>query len=84
MNLPFKAAYAFRPGYIKPTKGLRSAFAFARAIAVVYPVLNLFASKYICTLEDLGLAMIHAAAAGSPKHVLECKDITQLARAPEG
>jgi hypothetical protein len=83
-KLPFKAAYAFRPGYIRPTKGLRNAFAFAKAIAPLYPLLSLLASKYVCTLEDLGLAMIHAAATGSPKQVLECRDIAELAMVDRG
>lgn len=32
-KLPFKAAYAFRPGYIRPTPGLKNAFAFARILS---------------------------------------------------
>ncbi len=79
MRLPFKAVLAFRPGYIKPIKGLKNAHAASEAAAYVYPILKALLSKYVCTLEDLGLAMIHAAAIGYPKHVLENKDITLLA-----
>ena len=79
MKLPFKAVYAFRPGYIRPTKGLKNAFTAAKIIAPLYPVLNLVAGKFVCTLEDLGVAMIRSAAEGYSQKVLECSDITNLA-----
>jgi uncharacterized protein YbjT (DUF2867 family) len=78
MKLPFKAVYAFRPGYIRPTKGLRHAFALSRAIGFFYPVLNVVAAKFVCTLEELGLAMIHVATEGLQQHILECRDISRL------
>ncbi len=80
MKLPFKAVYAFRPGYIKPTPGLRNAFFFARALAPLYPLLSFALPKYVCTLEDVGLSMINAAAIGYPRQTLECPDIARLAR----
>ncbi len=80
MKLPFKTVYAFRPGYIKPTKGLKNAFTAAKVMGVFYPALQMVFSKYVCTLENLGLAMIHAAMNGYPVKVLECSDITRLAQ----
>jgi hypothetical protein len=79
MKLPFKAVYAFRPGYIKPIKGLRNAYALSIVLGLFYPVLKTLIPKYVCTLQDLGLAMIQAAEAGYPKKILENKDIAQLA-----
>jgi len=35
--------------------------------------------KYVCTLDNLGLAMIHAAERGFSKKILENKDIEELA-----
>jgi uncharacterized protein YbjT (DUF2867 family) len=84
MKLPFKAAYAFRPGFIKPTAGLKNSLAFSKVLAPLYPALNLLLPKYVCTLEDLGRSMIRAAEDGYPKRVLECLDITQLARTKSG
>ena len=78
MKLPFKAVYAFRPGYIKPTPGLRNAISAARAIAPLYPVLHALMPKYVCTLEDVGLSMIRVVTSGYSKKILECKDITAL------
>ena len=77
-KLPFKSVYKVRPGFIKPTPGLKNAFTFAKALTPLYPVLRLFFGKYVCTLEHLGLAMIHVATKGYPKQILECEDITQL------
>jgi uncharacterized protein YbjT (DUF2867 family) len=80
MKLPFKATYAFRPGFIKPIPGLRNAFLFARVLAPFYPVWKLAFRKYVCTLQDVGLSMIQAAVSGYPKRILECDDIAQLAQ----
>lgn len=81
MKIPFKAVYNFRPGFIKPIKGQKKAFMIARALGLFYPVLNLFFSKYICTMEELSRAMIYVSTNVFSKHVLENKDISQLGKA---
>jgi uncharacterized protein YbjT (DUF2867 family) len=78
-KLPFKEVYLFRPGFMKPTKGLKRAFLFATVLGWFYPVWKLLLSKYVVTMQDLGKAMILAAEIGYPKQVLECTDITKLA-----
>lgn len=80
MKLPFKSAYAFRPGYIKPIKGLNNAFTASKVMGVLYPVLEVLFRKYVCTLEELGLAMINVTENGYSKKILECEDIARLAR----
>jgi hypothetical protein len=80
MKLPFKAAYLFRPGFIRPIKGVGHAHAVSAAIGLLYPVWKFFFPQYVCTLEELGLAMIQAAGKGYPKQVLENRDIAQLAK----
>lgn len=80
MKLPFKAVYAFRPGYIKPIPGLKNAYTFSKALAPLYPVLKILFRKYVCTLEDVGRSMIRAAANGYTKKVLGCEDIALLAQ----
>lgn len=79
MKLPFKAAYGFRPGFIKPIKGLKNAYSISIVMGWIYPVLKTLFPKYVCTLRDLALAMIQATLVGYPKKVLENKDIAQLA-----
>jgi uncharacterized protein YbjT (DUF2867 family) len=80
--LPFKAAYAFRPGFIRPTSGLKHAYTISRILGVAYPVWRAVFPKYVCTLEDLGRAMIHAAASGYERPVLENRDIARLGHSP--
>lgn len=80
MKLPFRAVYAFRPGFIKPTKGLKNGLMFANILAPLYPILSLLFPKYVCTLEDVGRSMIRAIATGYPKKILECREIAELAR----
>jgi len=80
-KLPFKAAYAFRPAFIKPYKGQKHAHWFSTALGVFYPVLRILVPRYVCTLEEVGLAMIQVAKAGPANRVVENKDIAVLARA---
>ena len=79
-KLPFKAAYAFRPGFIKPIKGLKNAYGASKALGTIYPVLRALLPKFVCTLEDLGLAMVNVTLAGFPMPTLENTDIERVAR----
>ena len=79
-RLPFRAEYNFRPGFIKPIKGQKNAFTLARIMGAVYPFWKTVAPKYVCTLEDLGLAMIRVTLSGFASPVLECRDITLLGK----
>ena len=78
VRLPFKAVYAFRPGFIRPTPGLKNSMTASTVISPLYPVLRLLFPRYVCTMRDLGHSMIQAAANGYPKKVLECEEITSL------
>jgi uncharacterized protein YbjT (DUF2867 family) len=80
MRLPFKAVYLFRPGFIRPTAGLQNAPALLKAMGLAYPLWKLIAPRYVCTLEELGIAMIQAVRQGYTKPVLENRDIARLAR----
>jgi uncharacterized protein YbjT (DUF2867 family) len=80
MKLPFKAAYLFRPGVIRPIKGVGHAHAISAAVGLLYPVWKFFFPQYVCTLEEVGLAMINAAGQGYSKQVLENKDIALLGK----
>ena len=82
-KLPFKAVYLFRPGFIKPTKGLHNAFTIAKIAGLLYPILKPLLPKYMCTLEEVGLAMIHAAQKGYAKQILENEHISEFARGNE-
>ena len=80
MKLPFKKVYNFRPGIIKPTKGLKNTLSFYKYFGWLLPVIKLVAPKYITSLKELGWAMINAATKGYEKQILEVKDILVLAK----
>jgi hypothetical protein len=80
LKLPFKAVYLFRPGLIKPINDQKN----VKPILIVlinslYPLLKILLPKYVCTMKELGLAMIQASRIGYTKQFLENIDIAQLA-----
>ncbi|RQO75146.1 epimerase [Pedobacter sp. KBW06] len=80
MKLPFGKVFAFRPGFIKPTKGLKYIQPYYKYIGWLYPIGRSLYPNGFCTLREIGLAMIHTVTKGSAKKILEGKDIIQLAR----
>lgn len=78
-KLPFKSVYNFRPGFLEPTKGMKN-IKYYKYISWLTPILRKIAPKYICSLKELGLAMIHTAQKGYDQHVLEVRDIISMAR----
>lgn len=79
-KLGFKKVYNFRPGYLNPTPGLKNTLSYYRFVSWAFPFLKLVAGKYVSTLKELGLAMIHVATKGYPKNILEVKDIIAAAK----
>jgi uncharacterized protein YbjT (DUF2867 family) len=85
LRLPFKAAFMFRPGVIRPLHGIRSK---TRAYRVGYALLSPFvllisavSPGSITTTEKMGRAMIEAARHGAPKSILGTREINALAAA---
>ena len=81
MRLPFKSAYMFRPGFMRPTKGLKHTLKGYMFFAWLYPVLRPMFPNFVCTLKEVGQAMINVTLRGSETPVLEVKDIVRLAQA---
>lgn len=80
LNLGFKQAFAFRPAIIKPTKGLKNTLSFYKYLFFLLPVIKLFFPKHICSLKEIGLAMINSVNKGYEKNVLEVTDIVKLVK----
>ena len=82
LKLPFKAAYMFRPGIIRPLHGIRSKTPLYRAFYVIAAPLLWFlgvvSPGILTTTEQVGSAMIDAALNGAPKILLENADINRL------
>ncbi len=81
LQLPFKQAYMFRPGFMQPTKGLKNTLSAYAYLSWLYPVFRPLFPKYVSTLQEMGQAMINAVRHGYPKRVLEVLDIVALAKA---
>jgi len=80
MKLPFKKVFAFRPGFLFPSKGSKNVNKYYYPILFLYPVLRLLFPGMVSTLKELGLAMIKSATQGYEKPVLEVKDIVTLSK----
>jgi len=83
-KLPFKRVYAFRPGYMHPTKGLKNTLGSYKYLSWLYPFFRVFFPNYVSTLKELGLAMINSCLHGYPKKILEVADIKLLAMITDG
>ncbi len=79
LNLGFRQAFAFRPGIIIPTKGLKNTLSFYKYLSFLLPIVKSFFPKYICSLKEIGIAMINTVNKGYDKNVLEVRDIKKLA-----
>lgn len=84
MRLPFKAVYAFRPGFIRPVPGNKNSLLLAKLLSPLFPLLRRLLPKYVCSLEDVGRAMIRVVVQGESMNILECSDIARLGRADGG
>lgn len=80
MGLTLRSAYMFRPGFIRPTKGLSNTHAFYRVLSPFFPLATMLFPSSILTLREVGLAMINSVGSGPEKRVLEIRDIAALAR----
>jgi uncharacterized protein YbjT (DUF2867 family) len=83
LKLPFKRAFMFRPGAIRPMHGVRSKTPlyqiFYTLAAPIMPILTwLLAPKYMTTSERIGRAMLKVAREGFSKPLVENADIHAL------
>lgn len=75
-KLGFRAAYNFRPGFMKPVEGQKNVKWFFKPFTTLVPMI--LPSKSL-TLQQLGKAMINAVQKGYPVSTLEINDIKNLA-----
>lgn len=81
LRLPFRGAYMFRPGYIRPAHGERSRTASYRTLYAatgwLFPVLRRLFPRHVTTTEELARAMLRVAREGAPRRVLENAEIVR-------
>ncbi|MBS1668614.1 MAG: epimerase [Bacteroidetes bacterium] len=79
-KLPFDQVFAFRPGYMHPTKGLKNTIRSYKYMSWLYPLLKRIFPNQVSTLKDLGIAMIHVTLHGYDKKTLEVPDIKSVSK----
>jgi hypothetical protein len=80
MKLPFKQAFAFRPGFMEPTEGQRNVAKYYKYLLWLFPVIRVVLPNMISTMRQVGQAMIAAAQHSYEKNVIEVKDIKNLSK----
>jgi uncharacterized protein YbjT (DUF2867 family) len=84
LNMNFKDAYMFRPGYIQPLKGIKSKTkayqAMYNVLKYFYPVFKALIPNQITNTTNVGKAMIYSAVFGDSLKYLENKDINRFAK----
>ena len=82
LAMPFRAAYMLRPGFIQPLRGVRSRTrlyqAFYTALAPLAPLLPRLVPGLATTSVAMGRALIHLAAEGFERPILETRDINRI------
>jgi nucleoside-diphosphate-sugar epimerase len=76
----FKNGYMFRPAFMLATPGQKNLNKWYKYFAWIYPIGRPLFPDSFCTLQEVGQAMIRAAGKGSPKKILEVRDIVALAK----
>lgn len=77
-KLPFKGVYNFRPGIMKPTKGLKNTLSLYKWTGWLIPIINTISPGSVLTLKQVGDAMVNVTLKGYDKSILEVRDIDVL------
>lgn len=81
MKLPFRQVFAFRPGFMKATKGQKNLLTLYKFMAWIYPIGRALFPKGFCKLSEVGQAMINTVGLNEGRKVMTVKDIVALAGA---
>ena len=79
----FRDAYAIRPGFIQPMRGVTSRMRSVRWMyaltAPIYPFLQKAFGRWVTSTDLLAAAMLQLAIVGSEKKLLNTADLNALA-----
>jgi len=83
LNIGFRDAYALRPGFIQPMRGVTSRMRSVRWMyfltAPLYPCLQKRFGRFVTSTDRLAAAMLHLAIAGNPKKTLNTRELNAVA-----
>ncbi len=78
-KLPFRAAYAFRPGVIEADTKQKNLPGLYKWLSWLIGLMKWLMPRYVCNVREIGRAMIGVSRKGYVKNVIEISDIKQLA-----
>lgn len=77
----FKNGYMFRPGAMSAVRGQKNLKLIYKLFAPVLPILARVYPSMVCTLSEVGRAMLACARRHPESHIVEVSDIKRLANA---
>ena len=84
LNMGFRDAYALRPGFIQPMRGVTSRVRSVRWLYALtqpmYPFLQKRFRRFVTSTDLLAAAMLQLALAGSPKKTLNTSELNGIAK----
>jgi nucleoside-diphosphate-sugar epimerase len=78
MKMPFKQAFGFRIGIVKPAMGQQYVLKFYNYLSWLMPVFKTFFPSMFNTMEQVANAMIVVASKGYERNVIHVKDIHKI------
>lgn len=79
-KLPFKQAFGFRIGFVKPAIGQQHILKYYKYIAWLFPVIKNLLPNMYNTMKEVTQAMIHVAQHGYERNVIYVKDIHKMSK----
>jgi len=73
-------AFMFRPALIVPTPGMKNTYKMYKVLKPLIPLFRFLMPKYVCSLKEIGLAMINTVNKGYEESFMEVPDIKKLAQ----
>jgi nucleoside-diphosphate-sugar epimerase len=78
MKLPFKQAFGFRIGIVKPTNGQNHVLKFYNYLSWLMPLFKILFPGFFNTMKQVANAMIHVSQNGFERNVIFVKDIHHM------
>lgn len=79
-KLPFAQVFNFRPGLIRPSKGMKNVHGFYKAIDWILGIVKEMNHNAFCTNGEIGRAMIRVTQQGFERPTIEVRDIIGLGK----
>lgn len=80
MKLPFKQAFGFRIGMVKPAKGQIHVLKIYNYLSWILPILSKLSNSFYNTMQDVANAMIYVSKNGYNQNIIHVNDIHQMSK----